>query len=236
MPLPPSSPGTPEPPAPARSHLLRVFLTGLIAALPLAATLLIFVWAIRLVLTWIGPESAFGRALVHLGLGLAGSELIGYLLGLAMLLGAVYLLGLLVEAGLEKGFHRLVDGLIQRIPLVRSVYDLTRRMVALFNRPADDPGMGAMRPVWCHFGGPGGSMALGLLGHGAPVEVSGRRYLAVLIPTSPVPVGGGLIYVPETWVTPADVGLEGLTSIYVSMGLTTQEHLARPTEAGKALT
>jgi uncharacterized membrane protein len=50
-------------------------------------------------------------------------------------------------------------------------------------------------------------------------------YHAVLIPTSPVPVGGGLIYVPEAWVTPADIGIEALTSIYVSMGVTSTEHL-----------
>ena len=226
-----SAPASALPPAAPRSHFLRVFLTGLLAALPLAATVLVFVWAIRLLLTWIGPQSAFGQALVRLGLGLSGSELVGYLLGLGLLLGSVYLLGLLVEAGLEKGLQRLLDRLIQRIPLVRSVYDLSRRMVALFNRPAEDDGLGAMRPVWCHFGGPGGSMALALLGHGEPVEVAGRRYLAVLIPTSPVPVGGGLIYVPEEWVSPAEVGIEGLTSIYVSMGLTTAEHLSRPAHA-----
>ena len=35
---------------------------------------------------------------------------------------------------------------------------------------------------------------------------------------------GGL-YVPREWVTPADVGMEGLTSIYVSMGITSKQHL-----------
>ena len=47
----------------------------------------------------------------------------------------------------------------------------------------------------------------------------------MLIPTSPVPVGGGLIYVPRAWVTPADIGIEALTGIYVSMGVTSTEHL-----------
>jgi uncharacterized membrane protein len=42
-----------------------------------------------------------------------------------------------------------------------------------------------------------------------------------------VPVGGGLIYVPEHWVTPANVNIEAVTSIYVSMGLTSAEHLPR---------
>jgi uncharacterized membrane protein len=43
-----------------------------------------------------------------------------------------------------------------------------------------------------------------------------------------VPVGGALLYVPKAWVTPAPVGMEALTSIYVSMGVTAGEHLQRP--------
>jgi len=42
-----------------------------------------------------------------------------------------------------------------------------------------------------------------------------------------VPVGGGLLYVPEHWVTRADIGIEAVTSIYVSMGLTSPQHLPR---------
>ncbi len=52
------------------------------------------------------------------------------------------------------------------------------------------------------------------------MEIDGRRYFAVLVPTAPVPIGGGLLYVPVEWVKPADMGIEQLTEIYVSMGLT----------------
>jgi uncharacterized membrane protein len=31
--------------------------------------------------------------------------------------------------------------------------------------------------------------------------------------------------VPSEWVTPADVGIEALTSIYVSMGVTSEKYL-----------
>jgi uncharacterized membrane protein len=88
-----------------------------------------------------------------------------------------------------------------------------------------------MSVVWCHFGGPseeGSSAALALLASDVPVLVNGQRSLAVMIPTSPVPVGGGLLYVPEHWVTPAEgVGIEAVTSIYVSMGLTSPQYLPK---------
>ena len=42
-----------------------------------------------------------------------------------------------------------------------------------------------------------------------------------------LPVGGGLLYVPQAWVEPAEVGMDALTSIYVSMGVTSGQHLKR---------
>jgi uncharacterized membrane protein len=206
--------------------LLRVFFTGLLAALPLAATIAIFVWVIQLLLNWLGPASIFGRILIALGLGAAGSEVVGYLLGLCVLAGLIFGLGLLVETGLQRGMASLLTTVVQRIPLVRTVYDLVHKLVALFGK-SEGNGLKSMSPVWCYFGGPGGAAALALLGSPDPVLLNGELYLAVLIPTSPVPVGGGLLYVPQAWVTPADVGIEGVTSIYVSMGLTSGEHLGR---------
>ena len=34
-----------------------------------------------------------------------------------------------------------------------------------------------------------------------------------------------LLYVPQAWVSPAPLGVEGLTSVYVSMGVTSTQHL-----------
>jgi uncharacterized membrane protein len=76
-----------------------------------------------------------------------------------------------------------------------------------------------MSPVWCFFGGQGAAV-LALLPNPEPVEIDGRAYFAVLVPTAPIPVGGGLLYVPCDWVKPANMGIEAFTSIYVSMGIT----------------
>ena len=40
-----------------------------------------------------------------------------------------------------------------------------------------------------------------------------------------MPVGGGLLFVPAHWVVPAAIGIEGVTSIYVSMGFTAGQYL-----------
>jgi uncharacterized membrane protein len=209
------------------SHrFLNVFVTGIIAALPLAATILIFVWGARLVVAYVGPDSLIGGLLIRIGLGITGSEVVGYAIGVLVVLAAIFLLGLLVQTRLRDVLATLLNGVVQRIPLVRGVYDLIKKFVDLLAQ-RDDDGLRSMRPVWLHFGGVGGAAVLGLLSTPEPVRMGDIEYLAVLVPTAPVPVGGGLLYVPSGWVTPAEIGIEGLTSIYVSMGITSQQHIGR---------
>ncbi|MFM7848495.1 MAG: DUF502 domain-containing protein [Rubrivivax sp.] len=218
----------------ASSHLLRTFVTGALAALPLAATVFVFWWAVSLLWRWLGPGSAVGSVLGGIGLGVTGSELVGYLIGLGIVALAILLLGVLIERAIGRSMARLVDRLLRRIPLVRTVWDLAQRMVGLLQQnPAGgaEGGARSLTPVWCHFGGPGGASVLGLLSSSEPVDVAGRACLAVLVPTAPVPIGGGLLFVPQEWVSPAEVGAEALTSIYVSMGVTAAQHLPMPAPA-----
>jgi uncharacterized membrane protein len=221
-----------------RAHLLRIFVTGALAALPLAATILIFWWLLSLLLGWLGPGSPFGRALGAVGLGVTGSGVVSYLIGMGLVVLAIFLLGVLVEAGLQRGLARLVDTVLARIPLVGRVYDLSRKIVGLVSQ-RDPSGMLSMSTVWCHFGGvpaegeAGGAVVLGLLSTREPVTIGGQPYVGVIVPTAPVPVGGGLLFLPQSWVRPAGVGIEALTSIYVSMGMTAPEHL-RGTPGGPA--
>ena len=213
-------------------HPLRPLLTGMLALLPLTATLVLLFWALQLVAQWLGPGSTFGTLLTRIGLGVAAhSPLLGYLMGVLLLLALVYGTGLLVEAGLQRGLDRMVKALMQRIPVVRTVYDVAHRLVGLLSTPKDE-GLKSMSPVWLYFGGPpaegeaaSSTVVLGLLTTQAPVMLGGQPFHGVLVPTAPVPVGGGLLFVPAAWVVPADVGIEGVTSIYVSMGVTAGEYL-----------
>lgn len=218
--------------SPATKRLVQIFVTGALAALPLAATILIFVWGARLVYSYLGPQSLVGGWLVQLGLGITGSELVGYALGVLMVMAAIFVLGLVIQTRMRDVLAALLNGIVQRIPVVRSVYDLVQKFVDLFAQRPED-GVRSMSPVWLHFGGPGGAAVLGLLSTPEPVMVGEIAYLAVLVPTAPVPVGGGLLYVPKDWVTPADIGVDGLTSIYVSMGITSHQYLgAKPPPGG----
>ncbi len=206
-------------------RLAATFIAGLLAALPLAATLLVLGWALRLAIAWLGPQSLVGGVLARLGLRVADSAPAGYAIGLALVALAILGLGWLAEAGLQRGLNAVIESVVQRIPVVRNVYDTIERFVAMLSR-RDRSGLPPMRPVWCHFGGLGGAAVLGLSSSPEPVRIAGRSFRAVLVPTAPIPIGGALVYVPEEWVTPAEVGIEGLTSIYVSMGVTSPQYLS----------
>jgi uncharacterized membrane protein len=162
----------------------------------------------------------------QLGLGIAGLEWVGYVIGLAIVILGILILGFLVEKGLQKGFTAIINGLVRKIPIVRTIYDTIHQFVGLVAKRDDDQ-LRSMRPVWVHFGGSGGVSALALLSSPEAVLVKDEPCYAVIIPTAPVPIGGGLLYVPVDWVSPAEVGMEGLTSIYVSMGLTSAQFLKK---------
>lgn len=67
---------------------------------------------------------------------------------------------------------------------------------------------------------------LALLPSSQPVQIGDVKYLGVLLPSAPVPVGGALLYVPEDWVKPAEGGVDNLMSVYVSMGVTPPKTIA----------
>jgi uncharacterized membrane protein len=213
----------------AIAHVNRTLLTGLLAALPLAATVAVVVWLLRTLHEWLGPGSLVGRQLVRLGFDVVDSDALSWLIGLGLVGLTVYVLGLVVQTRLRGAWHRLVEGVLGRIPLVRNVYDLIRKFVDLLQQ-RDENAARSMSPVWLHFGGArDGAAVLALLSTPEPVTMNGQPYVGVIVPTAPVPVGGALIFVPAAWVQPAPLGIDAVTSIYVSMGVTANQHLGAPT-------
>ncbi len=197
--------------------ITATWLAGLVVFLPLALTLVVLGWLISLFNQYIGPGSELGYLFAALGYTIAANSPMPYLLGTLVLMVAIYLLGLALRLGLKRPLAKFLNVTLRRIPLIGSLYDFTNRFVGLLEQKQGD--IGTMSAVWCFFGGDGVAV-LGLAPSPDPVNIDGRSYFAVLVPTAPVPIGGGLLYVPVEWVKPANMGIDKLTEIYVSMGLT----------------
>lgn len=207
------------------SHTFRVFLSGLLALLPLSLTVVVAVWLASLLNDYVGPGSWFGRQLVSLGMSLDVSATAPYIVGILVLAAGIYVLGLLLETRIGPWFASLFEGLIAKIPVVSNVYELTKRFTSLLDQKGDAD-VSNMSAVWCFFGGEPGAAVLALLPSSQPVQIGDVKYLGVLLPSAPVPVGGALLYVPEDWVKPAEGGVDNLMSVYVSMGVTPPKTIA----------
>ena len=198
--------------------IASTWLAGLVVLLPLALTAGVLYWAFGLINRFIGPGSFVGGLFAAIGYPFSSNPGLAYIFGTLVLIAAIYLLGLVAQLGLKGPLQTLANATLRRIPLVGSLYGLADRFVGLLDQP-QEADIRAMSPVWCFFGGKGAAV-LALAPSAQPIEIDGEGYLAVLVPTAPVPFGGALIYVPAKWVRPADIGVDKLTAIYVSMGIT----------------
>jgi uncharacterized membrane protein len=199
--------------------MIRIFLAGVVGLLPIAVTALVIGWLVAFLYAYMGPESWFGLVLVSLGLSLNATSIAPYVLGLLIVIAVIFLVGLVLEHRIGAWLGAMFDAVVTRIPVVSSVYDLSKRFTSIVDMKGGGDLKG-MSPVWCFFGGEKGAAVLALLASPAPVMIGGEKYMGVLIPSAPVPFGGALIYVPAAWIKPAEGGVEHLVNVYLSMGVT----------------
>jgi uncharacterized membrane protein len=210
-------------------RLPRSFLAGLLAILPVVITVAIVAWVAGFVRQIVGPGTLFGRGLTALGLSFATNDTVAYLIGGLLSLGCVLVIGVVVEAGAKNLVQRLMDLAMQRIPIIGSIYGTSKQLVTLFEKK-DPEKIQGMKAVFCFFGEKTGAGLLALLVSPERYCINGRNFHIVIVPTAPVPVGGGLFFVPVEMVQPTDVSVEGLMSIYVSMGVSAPQFLPGSTD------
>jgi len=209
----------------AWQRVVSCFLAGLFAVLPLVITVAIVAWVTGFVEELIGPQTVLGGQLRSVGLQFVSNTAVAYIVGWVLVLATIFVLGVVVELGMRKLVQRGVDAVLRRVPLVGSVYHTARQLVDMIDRK-DQAELEGMSVVFCVFGGANGSGVLALMPSPERFCIDGRQYHVVIIPTAPVPVGGGLLFVPVDSVRPADMSVDGLMSIYMSMGVTVPQFLA----------
>jgi len=197
----------------------RYFLAGVFAVMPLAITVLAVSWVINLLGGLIGPNTFLGDLLSRVGLKFVDNTTVAYIVGWIGVLAAIFVLGFFVESGMRRLFSRITEALFRRVPLVGKVYDASKQIVDMLDNQGDDKlkGMGV---VFCTFGEKGGAGVLALLPTPEKIPLNGRDHYVVLVPQSPVPIGGGLLFVPVDSVDHVEMSVESFMSIYVSMGVT----------------
>jgi uncharacterized membrane protein len=214
-------------------RIVAYFVAGLLAVLPLVLTVAIVVWVTTFLSDFLGPGTVVGRALASLGLKLGSQGILAYLIGWTIVLAALFGLGMLVDMGAKRLYHRMLDRLFLRVPVIGSLYGSLKQLVDMFDRK-EETELKAMSVVFCHFGSSEGPGVLALMPSPVPIKVDGHDYYVVIIPTAPIPFGGGLLFVPTNLVKQVDMSVDNFISIYVSMGVTTPDFMNQRLDNGRA--
>jgi uncharacterized membrane protein len=71
---------------------------------------------------------------VTIGSAFATDDIAAYILGFLSVTLCVFLFGVLVQSGMKSRVQALGDQVFRKVPLIGSLYHLTHRFVAIFER------------------------------------------------------------------------------------------------------
>ncbi|MCA9271029.1 MAG: DUF502 domain-containing protein [Planctomycetales bacterium] len=200
------------------------FVAGLFAVMPLVITVAIVAWVADLIHSIVGPDTLVGRGLGQLGKFFVDNQVLAQIIGWLLVVGVVFVIGLFVQMKLRSVTLTLIDAVFHRLPVIGGLYGTASQFISMLNKKGDNE-LAGMTSVYCSFGAAGGCGILGLMPSGEKFNFGRGDYYAVYIPTSPVPMTGGLVFVPVECVTRLDMSVDKLMSIYLSMGVTARAML-----------
>ena len=187
-----------------------IFLRGLVVILPITLTVALVVWLataaegfLEGIIRWLLPDWHYRPGL-------------GILLGVLIVFAA----GILVQEPITRWLMGRVDELLQRIPLVKSIY-LSLRDIAHYMSQEEGTGFKQVVAVRVQ--------DMRLIGfvttedvRGLPPSPEGEKLVAVYLPMS-YGIGGYTVYLPKTLVEPLDMSLEDAMRLTLIGGVSGKE-------------
>jgi uncharacterized membrane protein len=215
-------------PAPARAvdqphvarTLRRYLVAGVLVWLPILAT----VWVVRFIVQLMDqtllllPEDYRPEAV--LGFPLPG-------VGLVFAFLVLLVTGLLVTNFIGRRLVAYWEDLLQRIPLVRSIYGGVKGFTeSVFSNKS-----GSFRQVVMVEYPRKGMWSIGFVTADDIAEVSaktGARQVCVYVPTTPNPTSGLIVMVPHHEVVPLDMSVDAAMKMIVTLGIVVPPVAATP--------
>lgn len=192
-----------------RKHL-EIFFSGAIVLAPFAITAYV-VW-------WIGSgldglvQKVWPTAMwYHPGIGVV------------IILVCVYLVGLLTRYAAFRWGLGLLDGLLARMPVIRTIYEALRDVIRLFGGDAKRMGQVVRYRV------PGTEIDLLGIRTATGIRLGDEEKVAVYLPLS-YQFAGYTIYVPPDAVQPVDMTVEQALKIAATAGAGTGDASGPPTK------
>lgn len=188
-------------------RLARTFLSGLAVVLPIVITIAVLLWVVAT------AERLLGSVAGALLPGDSYPRGLGIVLAVALIFG----IGVLMEAVYFRRLMGWVEELLNRIPLVKTVYGAVRDLMSLFSKAGARK---FSKVVMVKFPGIEARLVgfvtiedfTGLAVNAGPDEV------AVYLPMS-YTIGGYTVLLPRGCLTPIDMSLEDAMRFVVTAGM-----------------
>ncbi|MEN9759465.1 MAG: hypothetical protein RLZZ281_1177 [Pseudomonadota bacterium] len=190
-----------------RTHFKRYFLAGLILWAPLSIT----IW----VITWI-----FGALDSVLPIALRSESLFGVHIpgfGVLLVVALILVTGFLAANLIGQKLVEFWEGLMHRIPLVRSIYSSVKQVSDTILSPN---GQAFRQAVLVQYPRQGAWTIAFLTG--SPSDEVAQHLpadcVSVYVPTTPNPTSGFFLMMPRTEVVELSIGVDAALKYVVSMG------------------
>lgn len=214
-----------EPKRPGLIARLRAsFLTGLVVVAPVGLT----IWLIWTVVGWIDafvlplvPDMWQPDRLIQDWFGLPPEVQINVRgIGVVIFLLFTILIGWMAKGFLGRSFIRFAEGLVERTPVVRSVYSGIKQISETVFAQSDRNFEKAClieyprKDIW----------VVGFISTATKGEVAAKSHVSgdmvsVFVPTTPNPTSGFLLFLPRQDVTELEMSIEDAAKLVISAGL-----------------
>ncbi|MCK4577296.1 MAG: DUF502 domain-containing protein [Candidatus Marinimicrobia bacterium] len=197
-------------------RLRRIFITGILTAIPAYITIQLLVFLFRFM----------DRILAPVITRFIGFHIPG--LGLAMMLIFIFVLGLFVTNFLGRRLYHFFENFLLKVPVVSSIYNTSKQIVNTFS---PDNRKAFQKVIWLEYPRRG-IWSLGFV-TGQSRSSEGEEYYNIFIATTPNPTSGFVIFVPVADTIESGLSIEEGFKLLISAGmLSADRHMFGNDKAG----
>jgi len=191
----------------------RHFVSGMLVVVPLILTYLVLKFLFE----------AVDGIMQPLILGIFGYYVPG--LGLVTTILVITLTGLLIRNFIGARLYRAGDRILERVPIIRPIYSAAKQFLEAVAIPTRNSFKSV---VLIEYPRPG-IWAMAFLSNRMEVEVRGgnQRLVSVFVPSTPTPISGMVVLVPEEEATILDMTVEEGIKFLVSGGVASPSLIKR---------
>jgi uncharacterized membrane protein len=185
-----------------------IFLTGFLTLLPITLTVALFAFSWRVIQGWLEPLNRIRPAIFE---QIPHAELILVLL-------FIFITGTILKLFVMRSAINILESILEKIPLVRSVYGGIKRIVNAFGTQDKE----SFRQVVLVEYPRNGVYCIGFLTSEFPQELSPdtkQEFSHVYIPTTPNPTTGYLAIIPAEQITKISLSRQEAMALIISGGI-----------------